>query len=395
MNSFIPVNDHSHLPPETELLLRCARTDTGAVAERIRALVEAGLDWADLSQMAARHKLQPLLFWHIKAICPDSTPSDMLAQLEKEFHANAWLNLHLSRELIKIVKLLQADGIRIIPFKGVTLAASVYGNLSLRHAGDIDLLVSPAEIRQAKQLLLNVGFKTASMSAAAEAAYLQTANHFCLSRAGTRTTVELHWQILPKRYPPGVDFESLWQRSRPIELLGERIPGLCQEDLLSFLCVHLLKHPWPSLRWLADIAELIKLHQHTIDWPAVLSRPAIGGSRRMLWLGVYLAQRILDAPLPKEVRAKIESDPALPLLAEQVGHRLFQEECLSARANWQFYLLQLKLLDSLSDRLRYVRYLVTPYNTAPGYLTLPRWLYPLYYVTRPLRFLMKVSRNQV
>jgi len=94
------------------------------------------------------------------------------------------------------------------------------------------------------------------------------------------------------------------------------------------------------------------------------------------------------------VDGRLGSDPGLPLLAKQVSRRLFQAESMSARANWQHYRFQLKLLAGLSDRLRYLRYLITPHNTAPGYLTLPRWLYPVYYVTRPLRFLINICRSQ-
>lgn len=384
---------YAPVSPETELLLTCARTDTAAVADQVRARVGAGLNWDALGRQASRHNLRPLLYWHLKTSCPNATPPAVLAQLEEAFQANTWLNLHLSREVLKIVKLLRAGDVRVIPFKGVMLAASVYGNLSLRHAGDIDLLVSPAEVRRAKQLLLDAGFKAAPMSAAAEQAYLQTANHFNLSKAETRTTVELHWQINPQRYRPGADFETLWQRTQTIDLLGERVPSLSPEDLLSYLCVHLLKHQWPNLRWLTDIAELLRAYPDSLNWTALQGPPPVGGSPRMVRLGLYLTHQLLAAPLPAPVAAALKSDPALPPAADFVSNRLFEEQDSTARADWEYYRFQLSLLDNFRERARFLRYLVTPHNTAPGHLSLPRWLFPLYYVTRPLRFFINVSRN--
>ena len=52
-----------------------------------------------------------------------------------------------------LYKLFQENQIPFIPLKGSVLASQVYGNLALRHAGDIDLLVAPQHVELADQLL--------------------------------------------------------------------------------------------------------------------------------------------------------------------------------------------------------------------------------------------------
>src|SRR5438128_4733751 len=100
------------------------------------ALLEHGIDQDRLIRMAGPHGLLPLLYWHLGAIGPGVVSSAMLSRLREHFEANARRNLFLTAELLKVLRLLEACEIPAVPFKGPLLAASTYGNLSLRQFAD-------------------------------------------------------------------------------------------------------------------------------------------------------------------------------------------------------------------------------------------------------------------
>ena len=89
-----------------------------------------------------------------------------------------------------------------------------------------------------------------------------------------------------------------------IDLNGTEVKTLSAADLLFSLCVHGSRHLWERLGWICDIAEL--LARHTFDWPTLLKRAAQADSDRMFLLGLYLAERLLEAPLPAEVKQRCD-----------------------------------------------------------------------------------------
>ena len=106
--------------------------------------------------------------WRLSYIvhCPQSArreclPPSMTA-FRRHIQANALLNTLLAKELVAVLDALAAKGVRAIPFKGVTLAQTAYGDLSLRECADLDLIVDQASIPQARQVLWSQGYQLTS-----------------------------------------------------------------------------------------------------------------------------------------------------------------------------------------------------------------------------------------
>ena len=98
------------LHPEAELLLCCARISADAArAELISTLLQKGIDWQYLISTAHAHGVLPLLYRSLHAICSEAVPKTILDQLQRHFHANAFHNLFLTRELLKILPLFEDE----------------------------------------------------------------------------------------------------------------------------------------------------------------------------------------------------------------------------------------------------------------------------------------------
>ena len=127
--------------PEDALLLSCARTHVDlADAERIRAQTRVELDWKYLIRTACRHGVLPLIYRSLNTTCAAAVPNVPLNKLRTLFHTNARANLLTTGDLLKLLSMLEEHGIAAIPFKGPVLAASAYGDVSLRQYMDLDII---------------------------------------------------------------------------------------------------------------------------------------------------------------------------------------------------------------------------------------------------------------
>jgi hypothetical protein len=322
-------------------------------AERVKALLRGDIDWAYLTQTALRHGVMPLLYWSLNTSCPETVPQATLAQLRDHFQANARRNVFLTKELLKLLNLLEVHRIPALPLKGPVLAASAYGNLSLRQFGDLDILAHQRDVPRAKDLLISQGYHLRGQQTnAQEAASLQVRFHSQFVRDDSKVLVELHWRLIDWQFPFPLDLDRLWERLESVSLTGTIVRHLPPEDLLLFLCVHGSKpgHRWQRLNWICDVAELIRVQQG-LDWGQVLAQADRLGCERRLLLGLCLARDLLGTALPEQVRQKMQTDPLVKSLAAQVCEWLFCDT--DGRAGvLERSLFDLKVMERWQDRVQ-------------------------------------------
>jgi hypothetical protein len=380
--------------PEIELLLCCARTRTDPTsADRLRALLREEIDWAYLLQTANRHRVAPLLYWNLNAACPEVVPTNVLHQLREHFYANNMRNLFLIGELLKLLNIFEAQGIPVIPYKGPTLAASVYGNVALREFGDLDILVHKHDLPRARQQLISLGYWLADrLTESQEAAFLASQREYVFVHDDNGSVVELHWAVAPRSYSFPLDPEHLWTRLRKLPLGGSTVLSFSPEDLLLILCAHGSKHFWHRLSWVCDIAELVRLC-NTMDWEQLMTRASEVGAKRMLFLGLFLASELLAAQLPERIVREVRTDLKTRALARQVQEWLFQEgnghSGILAKGQLEesrFHPFRVKVRERLRDKIRYCAYTaLAPTVEDWNFIVLPKPFSPFYYVLRPVR----------
>jgi hypothetical protein len=371
---------------ENELILCAARVslDQGA-RERIKALAKEVTDWRYLIRTANQHGLAPLLCLHLESVCPDRVPEESLKEIRDAFRKNAISNLLLTREMLGLLDLFEAEQIPAIPFKGPALAAAVYKDIALRQFGDLDFLIPKRDVLRAKRLLVGLGYRPEyDLSESEEAAYLNSQSEHGLKG---RAYVELQWEIVPRNYSFTINDDYLWQHQRRIVIEGVRVPHLSAEDLLMILAAHGTKERWRRLRWITDIAELIA-QDRELDWERACNRARRLGGERMLLLAVALANKILGAGLPEAILLRIDKDRAVKRLASKVRERLFDESHRSELLTAGLFYLSAR--ERTADRLRYCLRMATgPTVKDTTFLRLPRGLSLFYYPLRPARLVGK------
>ncbi|HLL71463.1 MAG TPA: nucleotidyltransferase family protein [Pyrinomonadaceae bacterium] len=373
--------------PEVELFLCCARPRTdAAIIARLRQLLDGALDWEYVTRFAESHGLIPLLYHHLHAHASEKVPPAVYASLRDQFQRISALNVYLSGELRRLLKLFAAHEIDAIPYKGPALAAHAYGNIALRHFGDLDIIVRQRDVPRVMNLLLAEGYALyPPLNGVQQALMLRTQCNLPFTRDAHRLIVEIHWRVSARLFSSPLEEESLWENARPHTFQGMQVATLAPEDLLLSLSVHGAKHLWERLSWIADIARLVEVDRD-LNWTQLLERARRTGTERMLLLGLYVAHDLLGANLPAHVEARFETDEEIARLAAQIYSRLFAEGD-EAGGMTGYFIFQLKARPRLRDKFNYCRYVVSPTEEDLTLVRLPAPLSFIYYLLRPLRMI--------
>jgi Uncharacterised nucleotidyltransferase len=335
-----------HVSPEAELLIRLAAR---------QPIDQLEVHWPRVKELARRHKLQPLLFWSLSHVPIPAVPPSVLDSLQSNFLQNVKENLRLAADLNALLDLFSERKILAVPFKGVTLASSIYGNLALRAAGDIDLLIPRSDMPAANAALRELGYIPDSpRTEADEVRMLGSIYNYHLGFAHPQTgiTVEPHWNVMPPYYSGDVDlFVSVaLTRLTQQDLCGFTRPALADEDLLLILSIHSNRHLWERLSWLLDIAELTRARPN-LNWSLVLSNARAIGQKRLTLLGLLLASDLAGATVPTEILDSARASRPIRSLANQVKSWLFKETGAPTGLTGQLFLM--RSMDRPVDRLNW------------------------------------------
>ena len=140
--------------------------------------------------------------------------------------------------------------------------------------------------------------------------------------------------------------------------------------------------------WIADISELSQAAPG-IDWTRAFSRADEMAVRRTLNLALYLAHRMLQAPLPDDVLEKVSRDAA----AQKLGDGICKKFSMSASAQLPVFArfrFRVASRDSFWAGMRFAMRLATsPTDPDRAAAPLPeglsgmrRWLRPLLLLKR-------------
>jgi hypothetical protein len=278
--------------------------------------------------------------------------------LRRDQQRNSIRSLAITAELIRLLQYMERGGVQAVPYKGPALAQHVYGNITVRQFGDLDILVRPRDVPRAKALLCNEGYLPDRWPRRhREREFIRRHHAQPFQSADGRVRLELHWDFTPRALDVSFDLEALWRRLERRPLGSADVLTLPAEDLLLVLCVHGAKHCWSRLKGIRDVAETIVAHP-ALDWEWVVDEAGAVGAQRILWLGLFLAAELLGAVLPPNVRSHIVEDPMVPRLAGDVRARLFRDDVRHAvSADAQLFYLQMRerMRERLPQAVRFVR----------------------------------------
>ena len=354
-------------------------------------------DWDALLRAAEAHGMLGILQRRTADRCPQAVPECAAETLAAAYRAGATRGLRQEARLREVLGRLVESSIPCVPFKGPTLAQLVYGDVGLRYASDLDVLVGAADVARAAELLVHAGWRLASQGQTDQHDLLEPAEcELLLQHSATGLFLELHWRTGPRFAHASFPAEPLIARARPCDLLGGEATCLDDSDHFLVLCLHGATHRWDRLELVCTIAEFIA-RDLVSDWPELLQRAARLECRRRVLVAAALARGLAGVGLPPAVAAALSDDPGAERLALAAAADLRPVPGpLSGPRRLRSIVWQAAVLDTPGERLRHlVARTVVPGGRDLDWLAVPRPLSGAYYLVRPFRLAAQYARRAV
>lgn len=309
-------------------LLRVALGTAGAVD----AVDFASLDVSAFIAVIDSHRvgafLQHRLPAEVRSVLPPAVQEHLANTARKMVHRT----LVRSAELVRIARHLQEAGIRCITIKGPLLSQTLYGSTSVRHAGDIDLLIDPSQLAAADQVMRTLGcrrsYPSLELTSRQWRWFQQNRREFEYVNDKTGVRIELGWRLNGLEE---ASFGDLFARGKR-ELLGpQELVRLPEDTEFLYLFLHGAGHGWFRLFWLVDIA--VHLQRREVNWAGLMQTAIQLRVAPPVWQGSRLAAKLLGSRIPECLSLPTRSGAHVQWLQAEAERLMFSDETARASAN--------------------------------------------------------------
>lgn len=347
-------------PEAYEFIRTClSHRPISARKESARSYLESGIDWATVRREARRHRVLPFFFRVLDRLLGTQLPNSIRDQIEEHRRGVRIQNTFLAQELGRVAQQFEDAALPLLTMKGPVLAKTAYNDLAARQSVDMDVVVPSHEFSEADHTLHDLGYEYAAkrkrITGWRKTFSLYLDGQWQFARAGGTFSFDVHTRVMPPGYPFPSTFQPFWERARKVPLSEDvRVWGFAPEDMILILSYHGIKNQWRALKYIVDLAELIRATPE-IDWPALVERAQKMKSTRVLRLGLALSQEVLETSLPEDVQKWIRSNPMddTSLMIKKHLHKGDRSSVLPYGKRVQ---LQLATKDTVASKLRYGAY---------------------------------------
>lgn len=291
----------------------------------------------------------------------------------------AGLLTHLKAEFEKM-------GIKVIPYKGNTLAARYYKSPFLRESSDIDFLINKDEFLQLRNCLYENGYVSGHNVSAHQMAFIMRFQRELSfkapkSKMGISCSVELQWKLLDRYFGQFHQYDFFVQHLQSYTAVdGTTQVGLA--PTYDFICVashHLIKEPLMRFKQLIDLACIVQTSSSQLDWKEINTQFKLHNFSAFLWSGMNALEEIIGLQL------SVSNTPV-------VAYHLFTATETRDGREYLFRkneLINLKLsfLKKIKFSLKTRLSLLVPNVKDLAATNAPAWTIPLIIPVKSLRFL--------
>lgn len=339
--------------PEFQLLAICCRAAFAARRQDSLAVEQDKIDWPRFLRLARFHRVQGLA-WASLAPSREAVPAAIAEALSTDAAEIAASNLRSASQSRELAEAFGRAQIPLLFVKGLTVGALAYGNSTLKMGWDIDLLIDPADLEQAADLLDSLGYwpTTPPRRRALRSWHRRRKESVWSKDRGL--PLELHTRLADNpELIPGITTASPTQSVEVAS--GIALPTLAPDELFAYLCVHGASSAWFRLKWISDLAALLDgLPPPEIE--RLCARSQQFGAGRAAGQALLLADRLFGTLDSSGLRAELERDSRVRWLKDsawrQLGARTEpREPTAGPLGTWRIHLTQFLLKPGLRFKL--------------------------------------------
>lgn len=215
------------------------------------------IDWKPFLELTIYHRVYPIIYKNIKLLDSPLVPTRVVATLHRYYVENTMRMMQLTAEMERVSNVFNQQSLRMIILKGPILCYQLYQDLSSRTSNDLDVLIDLDDLDKVTAVLGTLGYQIAYEPPRMLADWKVQNHHIEFYNKEKDCEIEIHWKLNPgpSNEP---SFEEMWQDKVRVPVTTSTVYGLDQAYLLFHLITHGARHGWFRMRWLTDIAQLLK-----------------------------------------------------------------------------------------------------------------------------------------
>ncbi len=334
------------------------------------------INWLRFAKILIHNRMTVLaqqIFSRVNPIIPQEALQPIREQRERYERSAS----KFGDALTTYLRAAESRNIPTIVLKGLWLCEKIYQVSSMRPGGDIDILVRRDDVDACLKLLAEQGIDEFWPNLLKDEYFTRHHLHQQRSTADLNIWFEIHWALDHPYTLLTVDYENIFQRARPAQLLGAPIQEMAAPDLLLSLAIHLVKHAvyLPSLigrddlpriiladgmlMYYLDVTEVLKQYQD-LDWELTIKLARAWGAVDILGSVLRVCKRYFYAPVPETVLTALSISRPWRVTRQLMRHAAEQELAayegrkgsrfwkILLASNGAFILRPIRMLETLS-----------------------------------------------
>ena len=257
------------------------------------------LNWEKISAIALDHRVVGQIL--VNPSSKEYIPAQILLKLKSVFENQQVRSKKLQFEQNMIQALLKSNNIRPVILKGPALSGMLYGDPTIRPAGDLDWLIPIGNVIEADSAMKSKGYQEKNTKIGLDQytwKLIRSSKHeLVYIHPITQQMNEIHWRLyrLNSVFPWQLS-DEMFARSQDIKIGQESFSMLSPSDLFIYLCHHGCRHRWISLHWLMDIQQMLLAgdQYYNSNTKLIARKYGLGES---IELALALCQRFFDTPI--------------------------------------------------------------------------------------------------
>jgi Uncharacterised nucleotidyltransferase len=162
----------------------------------------------------------------------------------------------LDSAAVAVLDAFDGAGVRSLLLKGPALARLLYAEHEHRGYSDVDLLVAPTDLAEARRTLPGLGFeKSGSHFGIDDVAGIQYAEQWGQRGETGAVWIDLHWRLWGCEAPDHAVWDALSRRRTSIDLAGRETAVLERDALALHLALHAAQHGLNDRKAMGDFAR--------------------------------------------------------------------------------------------------------------------------------------------
>ena len=351
----------------------------------------ASLDeWSNLLDFLRANWIIPFVYRRIGSLPTECRPPEPITdEMRQAFQFGRVRSLHMERQLQEIIEAFREQGVRVLVLRGPALAFSLYPDPAMRPSCDLDLLVLPEQVVQARGILESLGYRCLARGFETARDFFREECFVHQKNPGNTFPIDLHWVHWELHHffkgSEEVGIDDLFQRAWKVETPTLAFETLDPVDYLIHSAIHLVMIHKNEMRlsWIYDTALLAQHLKIPADWETLQERCVAWRARLPLEHCLKMAQVWAGLELPAGF------DDFSTWLRPTEDESAVWEDTM--RHHWVTILLKRSLSNPslLLKRIPSLLRLLFPHPDIVQfcYPTSSNWLLPISYVRRWLRWI--------